>query len=243
MMKSIKKYIVAFIRLARLRVIIFDYFWSLSAFSIIAAGFGVSLFNISISLFICLLVHSYAFIVNDCEDAEDDSMDPKKAARNPISSGYITYKQGILILQVTAYPALLLSYFTHGLPASIVILSALLTGHFYSWKKVRFKSFPVVDILSHSYAIAMFQVVYFLLLPNAKVAIPSYAILIGVGVFSMAGALYNQYRDFDVDVKANLRNTSITIGKENTKKVFIALYTVSLSVILAGVLTRILTGI
>lgn len=243
LLRKFKKLLIAYYRLSRIKVIIFDYFWILSIISIVASGFAVLQKDVLIALFVCLLVHVYAFIVNDCEDAEDDAMDEKKAKRNPISSGFITYKQGILLLQLTFVPAIVISFLAHGLPAAIIILSALLAGHFYSWKPIRFKSMPVIDLISHAYALGMFQIIYFMLLPNASAGLPSYAILSGIGLFSMAGSFYNQVRDFDIDVKSNLRNTAITIGKNKAQILSVIFYVAAVLLIISGVALRLIASI
>lgn len=237
-MSKIKKFFVAFYRLSRINVILKDYFPFLTIITIVGIGFKISLFDYALAIFVSLSVHCYSFIVNDCEDAEDDAMDEKKAKRNAISSGFITYRQGIMILQLTSIPALILVFAFQGIPAFLVILSAIVTGHLYSWKKVRYKSYPFIDLISHAYALGAFQVIYFMLLKNADTGIIPVLILVGVSLISMGGALFNQVRDFAVDVKSKLRNTAITIGKNNANFFSIAFYSLGVSLIAVAVILR-----
>jgi len=216
-MSKLQKLIIAFIRLSRIKVILKDYFVWLTIASLIASGLNIPIQIILLAVLTSLFVHLYAFIVNDCEDAEDDAKDPKKAKRNPISAGFITYKTGIYILQLTSFPALIIAFLTSGLSGLVVIFSGILLGHLYSWKKVRFKSMPVIDILSHIFSLSMFQVIYFLTLPGASITIGSICIILAAGFFSAGGALYNQLRDFDVDTLSGLNNTASFLGKKHAK--------------------------
>lgn len=237
-MNKIKKSLIAFYRLSRINVILHDYFPYLTIVTIIAVGFKISVLDYFLGIVVSLLVHCYAFIVNDCEDAEDDARDEKKAKRNPISSGFITYKQGILILQLTAIPALIIVFVFQGIPAFLVILSAIITGHLYSWKKLRYKSYPFIDVLSHAYALASFQVLYFMLMPNAEVNIISILAFFAVGLISIGGSLYNQVRDWKVDVAAKLNNTAITIGKNNAQLLSVAFYSIGVSLVSVAIVLR-----
>ncbi|MEP7103238.1 MAG: UbiA family prenyltransferase [Candidatus Dojkabacteria bacterium] len=234
----IKKFFIAFYRLSRIKVILKDYFIPLTIISIFASGFKVSIFDYVIAILVSLSVHCYSFIVNDCEDAEDDAMDPKKVHRNPISDKFITYKQGLMFLQITSFPTLIIVLVFQSIPASLIILSALLAGHFYSWKTVRFKSYPFIDLLSHCYALGVFQVVYFMLLSNGENSLIGVFSIVGIGLFSMGGALYNQIRDFEVDVKSKLNNTAITIGKGNANMLSILFYSLGVSLIAVAIILR-----
>ncbi len=237
-MNSIKKLIIAFIRLSRIRTI-FEYYWWVLIVSIIASGLHLTLINYVLATLITISIHAYSFIVNDCEDADDDSMDSKKAKRNPVSSGFITYRQGILILQLTSFPALILSYVISGPVGVIVILSAIFAGHLYSWKRVRLKSLPFIDLVSHAYALGMFQVLYFMILPGAEISVGSFLIFYGIGLFSSGGALYNQLRDHEVDQKSGLNNTTNVIGYDRSRLLAMGLYSVGLLFIIAGIAERI----
>lgn len=237
-MKRFKKALIAFYRLSRINVILHDYFPALTIISIIAVGFKVSILDFVIATLVSLSVHTYSFIVNDLEDAEDDARDEKKAKRNAISSGFITYKQGQAILQLAAFPALIIALAIHGIPAFLIVLSGIVTGHLYSWKKMRYKSFPFIDILSHCYALGIFQVVYFMFLPGADNNLISVLCIIGIGLFSMGGALYNQVRDWKVDVAAKLNNTAITIGKKNGQLLSVLFFSFGLALLAVAVILR-----
>jgi 4-hydroxybenzoate polyprenyltransferase len=239
---NIKKFFIAYYRLSRIDVILKDYFWALTIVSIIAVGFNVKLIDIALATITSLFIQLYAFIVNDCEDAEDDTLDLKKALRNPISAQYITYSQGIKILQITAIVPLLISLLVLGIPSFLIVVSALLVGHLYSWKKVRFKSMPLLDVLSHSYALSMYQVILFMSLKGAQIDISTILIALGAAIFSMGGCFYNQVRDYEVDVKSNLNNTSIFLGSK-TKGIYLTVfsYILSISIVAVCIISRLMS--
>jgi len=237
-MIELKKLTIGFIRLSRIKVILKDYFWAVTIVSIIAAGLNLHLLEYILAIFVTLSVHIYAFIVNDCEDADDDAMDPKKAKRNPISSGFLTYREGILLLQLASFPALIVSYFNAGWKGFALIVLALLAGHLYSWKRVRFKNMPFIDIASHAFALSMFNVIYFMLLPGAVISLGSILIVYGAGFFSAGGALYNQLRDFEVDQKSGLNNTTNVIGYKKSQRLATFLYGLGLILTVIGCIMR-----
>lgn len=232
------KYLTAFYRLSRINVILKDYFWALTLLSVIAAGFQIPLSTLILATLISLSIQAYAFIINDCEDAEDDAMDPKKAERNPVSSGFISNREGILILQLTSFPAAILAYIISGLPGFFLVVLALLAGHLYSWKRVRLKSMPIIDLVSHAFMLAMYAPIYYLLLPGAVITIGSILIIYGLGFFSAGGALYNQLRDYEVDQKSRLNNTTNLLGYNRSRFLAMTFYALGVITIAIGVIER-----
>jgi 4-hydroxybenzoate polyprenyltransferase len=89
-------------------------------------------------------------------------------------------------------------------------------SHFYSWKPVRLKAWPVTDVVSHSLMLSglLFLAGYFTYgsQPGLVWLVAASATLV-----SVYGQLYNQLRDYDMDVAAGLNNTAIIVGKRNAK--------------------------
>lgn len=158
-----------------------------------------------------ILTMSYAFMLNDIEDAPDDARDSHKAKRNPISAGRLSSRDAYTVVRSLALMALVLYAFTNRLTFSLGIVTLLLS-HLYSWRRVRLKAYPVTDILSHSLMLSG------LLLLTGFTAYSRefkeiWALATAAILFSVYGQLYNQIRDFDVDTKAKLKNTTILVGK------------------------------
>ena len=105
---------------------------------------------------------------------------------------------------------------TFWIGASTVALAFL-----YSWRGVRLKALPVVDVVSH---LLMLSSLLFLAGYYAYDDRPGAVLwaVTGVGFFSAYGQLYNQLRDYDMDRTAGLRNTALFLGQHYTQR---AMYT------------------
>ncbi len=161
------------------------------------------------------LAVGYAFMVNDIEDAEDDKHDPERAARNAISMGELSKKTAWLASLAVAGGAALL-YALVGWRVFGVGMLTLLLSHFYSWKPVRLKALPVVDILSHVLMLSGLLMLAPYLAYHATLPWEVWLLFISVSLFSGYGQFYNQARDFEADRAAGLKNTASLLGKQAT---------------------------
>jgi 4-hydroxybenzoate polyprenyltransferase len=158
---------------------------------------------------------SYAFMINDIEDAPDDLMDPKKAKRNPVSAGRISRENAYTAVRLLALVAVVFYALTNKMTLGVGIVTFLLS-HTYSWRRIRLKAYPVTDIVSHSLMLSG------LLLISGFTAFSTdlkhiWILTSAAVLFSVYGQLYNQIRDFEVDTKAKLKNTTILIGKRRAE--------------------------
>jgi len=158
---------------------------------------------------------SYAFMVNDIEDAEDDAIDAKKAKRNPISAGRISRDQAYTVARALALVALFLFALTNKITFGVG-LTTLLLSHLYSWRKVRLKAYPVTDIVSHSLMLSGLLLVSGFTAFSYEVK-EIWILTAGVILFSIYGQLYNQLRDYMADAKAGLKNTTLLVGKKRAE--------------------------
>lgn len=174
-----------------------------------------------------ILAVAYAFMINDIEDAPDDARDPDRAARNPISTGEIGVRIGYAACRVVAALTLIL-YALGGVWALLIGISTLLLSHFYSWRPVRLKAWPVTDVVSHSLMLSGLLLLagYFTYHTQPGIV---WFVAASVTLISVYGQLYNQLRDFEMDKAAGLYNTAIILGESNTRRVMY------LSIGLAGV--------
>lgn len=184
--------------------------------AVIAAANGAILDKTLLYVIVAnVITVSYAFMINDIEDAEDDARDKKKAKRNPISAGRLDKDDAYTLVRVLAIIALCLYSLTDRVTFGLGLLTLLLS-HLYSWRKVRLKAYPVTDIISHSLMLSG------LLLFTGFTAFSSdfkeiWALAAAVTLFSVYGQLYNQIRDYEVDAKARLKNTTMLVGKRKAK--------------------------
>lgn len=180
-----------------------------------------------------ILAVAYAFMINDIEDAPDDARDPDRAARNPISVGEISVHIGYAACRVIAAVALML-YALGGLWAFAIGVVTLLLSHFYSWRPVRLKAWPVTDIVSHSLMLSGLLLLagYFTYHTQPGIV---WFVAASVTLASVYGQLYNQLRDFETDKAAGLYNTAIILGQNNTRWVMYASVGLAATCLLAAI--------
>lgn len=161
-----------------------------------------------------ILTVAFAFIINDIEDAPDDALNERKRARNVISNGTLTQKQGMLLCWATVAGALSL-YILCGLWVMIWGGITLILSYLYSAHPFRLKARPVTDLVSHALMLSALLVMtgYF-----TYDAAPGYGwyVIVAAFLFSAYGQFYNQVDDYEVDKQAGLRNTVVLLGKTPT---------------------------
>src|SRR5260221_301100 len=157
------------------------------------------------------LAVGYAFMINDIEDAPDDAREAARAARNPVASGELTPRQGWAASLTVAIITLIL-YGLAGVWPFIVGSLTLALSHFYSWKPIRLKAWPVTDIVSHSLMLSglLFLAGYFTYGSNPGLV---WLVAAAATLLSVYGQLYNQLRDYDMDVAACAYKTTHFVGK------------------------------
>lgn len=162
-----------------------------------------------------VLAVAYAFMINDIVDAPDDAVDPHRAARNPIAMGEVSPRVGWLASGLVALAAMALYAVGGWWVLGIGVLTVLLS-HFYSWKPIRLKAWPVADVASHSLMLSglLFLAGYFTYGTE-----PGWVWLVALAatLVSIYGQLYNQLRDYDMDRAAGLHNTAILVGERMTR--------------------------
>jgi 4-hydroxybenzoate polyprenyltransferase len=163
-----------------------------------------------------ILAVAYAFMINDIEDAPDDARDPDRAARNPITTGEIGIRIGYAACRLVAGVTLVL-YALGGTSVFLIGGLTLLLSHFYSWRPVRLKAWPVTDVVSHSLMLSGLLLLAGYFIYDAAPGIVWF-VAAGVTLVSVYGQLYNQLRDYDMDKAAGLFNTAIILGANNTKR-------------------------
>lgn len=165
-----------------------------------------------------ILAVAYAFMVNDIEDAEDDRYNPHRAPYNAITAGELSVRLGWSVALITALLALMLFA---SLGTATLLLGGLMVvlGHLYSWHGVRLKALPVVDILSHILMLSALIMATPYWTYHNDPSLEVWSLLACAALFSAYGQLYNQYRDFEADRTAKLRNTASLLGKPLTQLV------------------------
>lgn len=180
-----------------------------------------------------LLSNSFAFMINDLEDAEDDARDKKKKQRNPISAGRLSRKDGVLATKIVLLASAVL-YALSGFLPLITGGMILVLSHLYSWKSLRLKSLPLVDIISHVLMLGSLLVYAGFTVYSDNIS-AIWLVGMGVALFSAYGQLYNQYRDYDNDKLAGLKNTASLLNETILKRLmYLSIALGSIAIVIAA---------
>lgn len=166
-------------------------------------------------LFANWLSVAFAFMVNDIEDAADDALNPEKINRNPISAMHISkrlaWTASFVVAGISAFLFSLLGTW----PFILGVLS-LVVGLFYSWEPVRWKSKPLVDLLSHGMMLAGFQFLTGYFTFGEASFVRWFFPFQFMVCISLYGELFNEIRDLDGDMAAGLNHTGCYLGRKKT---------------------------
>lgn len=184
-----------------------------------------------------LTAMAYAFMVNDIEDAPDDARDPNRAVSNPIAN--------LELVVPTAWAATIafglvsaIGYALGGWRTFVVGIITLLLAHLYSWRFVRLKARPLVDIISHALMLSTLLYLAAFFIYESDVS-QLWMLIVVTFTASANGQLYNQVRDYEADQAAGLNNTANVLGKTLTDR----LATASVVISFLGLVIAALQGI
>lgn len=180
----------------------------------------INLYRIILLLIANALSFAFAFMINDIEDAEDDALDPKKVKRNPVSAKLISKEHACFYTFIVAVISLLI-FATLGFMVFFIGAMSLVLGLFYSWKKVRLKSWPVIDIVSHALCLGTLEFLAAALI-DYQPSIFLFILWIGFSLFSISifGDIRNELEDYKVDKLAGLKNTSQILSLYRFRRLF-----------------------
>ena len=157
------------------------------------------------------LAMSFAFMLNDIEDAPDDARDPAKKAHNVISSGLLSRREGQLVTGACGMLSFLL-FAAAGAFTLLIGAIMLLLCYLYSAHPFRFKARPLTDLISHALMLSGLIVAagYFTYGVEPGTV---WLVIAAASLFSAYGQFYNQVADFELDQQAGLNNTAGFLGK------------------------------
>jgi 4-hydroxybenzoate polyprenyltransferase len=183
-----------------------------------------------------VLVVTFAFMINDVEDASDDALNPAKAKRNPISSGHLSSSTGYWASAVVAICSLALYAALGTWPLIFGAICAVL-AFLYSWRRVRLKAMPVADLLSHGLMLAALQFLcaFTAFRPMGGPWLPPCLFVFAISLY---GQLFNQLRDLDGDRKAGVNHTAARIGPRATYVLMIVSLVIAFMLLVVSVWQR-----
>ncbi|NJE29752.1 4-hydroxybenzoate polyprenyltransferase [Thermococcus sp. 18S1] len=186
----------------------------------------VLVFLISLVLYV-----AYAFAINNCFDADTDSVNPRKKEKNPIASGELSFRAGVVSSAAMALLGLMLASVL-GTGELVVYASMVLLATAYS-APPRLKARPVADVLSHGVFFGALPFLYGAYL-DGSVTMEEWSIAAAVFLYSLALELRNHLEDYESDLNAGLRTTPIVIGRELSKTLVAVFSAGAVGLALAG---------
>jgi 4-hydroxybenzoate polyprenyltransferase len=175
----------------------------------------------AIVFFANLCLTAFGYMYNDLEDARDDYHDVDKRKRNPIASGEISQRKSYLfnffLVTVGLYLFKLISL-------NVFFLGVIFAfvGFVYSWKILRLKSIPILDLISHVIFLgglrflttyATFRSIDLLVVPFLLIIVP----------ISTMNEILHELKDYKVDRDTKITNTVQRFPKSDLKKFLLAL--------------------
>jgi 4-hydroxybenzoate polyprenyltransferase len=227
----LKQRIDGFIRLLRYK----EYLFFVTVTTLLGATASYGYFGLKLAAvwLANILAVAFSFMINDVEDAPDDALNPAKVNRNPVSSRDLTRKQAMRASWVVAILAVLMYSLCGWLPFLMGMI-CLVLGFLYSWRRVRFKNMPIVDMLSHCMMLAGLQYLsaYFAFTPTTfdRWFFPFLFVI----CISLYGELFNEIRDLEGDLEAGLKHTAAILGPRPT-------YWVMMTSLVVGIVSAVYT--
>jgi 4-hydroxybenzoate polyprenyltransferase len=159
---------------------------------------------------------AFGYIYNDLEDADDDYNDPKKRKRNPISSGEITKNQSIFVNLVLLSLGLYLLNLINSFVFILGILYAFV-GFVYSWKTLRLKSKPILDLISHMLFLGVLQfLTTYAAFRSLDLSIAPFLMIIVP--ISVMNEILHELKDYEIDKETMIKNTVQRFERSDIKR-------------------------
>jgi len=203
---------------------IYQYYGSI----IFITALGASLIpELSFTHFLILLTANismtiFFFSFNNVEDHKDDARDIKKSKHNPIAQG----KVSPLVARIFSFSSLGMSLFFYSLLGLVNLYFGLIIGlicFLYSWRKVRLKAKPGVDLISHG----LFHSFIFINSTLIGETSPNFVttLLIAALMFyvSVLVDFESEIRDYKVDKAAKLNNTISKLNIQQSGNILVYL--------------------
>jgi 4-hydroxybenzoate polyprenyltransferase len=182
-------------------------------------------------VFFLLPANLFLYGINDRYDEDTDQFNAKKGAREHL----LRVKERrllapALVMTLVLYAIALVTLVMSGENVLALLLLALLAlSAGYSVPPVRFKSRPVLDMLSN----ALYLVPGFFGYALYAHALPSWGVTFALVCWTCAMQLYSAIPDIAADAKARLRTTAVVLGESRSLLLCAALWLVFFSILAA----------
>jgi len=153
------------------------------------------------------------FIFNDAEDYKDDARDLAKGKRNVVSSHQLDLSAAYIIAVISAAGSLAVSSLVD-VRLFIPIVIILLILFVYSYRRVRLKAIPIIDVTSHGIVGGLlFLAAAWPSLGNSVWSRAGVLTIIAFTIRSAVSQLAHQVKDIDIDRESGFKTTAVLLGK------------------------------
>jgi 4-hydroxybenzoate polyprenyltransferase len=181
---------------------------------LISKGFLFPLRDIILFFVIVLLLLAFGFSINVCFDLKEDKY--VKEIANPIVNKEIKLKNSLFLSISLGILALGLSI-TFGMKIFLFCLVGILIGFFYSVPPLRFKSRPILDLISHGLFAGALLFIAPLLIFDQELTLFYFLIAFSIFYLSILAELRNHIEDYKADKIAGLKTTVCILGQEKSQ--------------------------
>lgn len=151
------------------------------------------------------------YLANNISDIDGDKINPNKINKNILVKKHIDTRLLNLSLLILLFLAIIYSFILPPLGQEIYIISLLL-GIFYSFKPLRFKEKPFLDLFSHS---IFFGIGLILFTSQFNLNFKTTLIILIIAIYSIILELRNEIEDYEYDKNAGYTTTVVSIGSRN----------------------------
>ncbi len=166
---------------------------------------------------------AFSFAFNNSQDYKEDRKDKKKS--NVVSRGRIKYSDAVIVSFIFLLLSVSFIVMTK-IELIFIYAPAILLSFLYSWRKVRLKTKPMIDVFIHGFAFGGIFVLSGYLLSGSLDEI-STAFFLAAFFASASVEILNEIRDFNGDKSQSFRTTAIVLGKKNARAAFLVFLSLS----------------
>jgi len=165
-----------------------------------------------------ILYLAFTFSINNCFDIKSDKRQREKLRKNPIAAGLISFKEGVILSSSIAFIGLALTYLWFSDVSVFLYTMLVFLGMAYSTPPLRFKSIPIIDLVSHGLFFGSLLFLYGILVAGS---LSPQAVFMSVSIFvcSVTFELRNHIKDFEADKISSAKTTACWLGLEKAREV------------------------
>ncbi len=172
----------------------------------------------------------FSFSINNCFDFEGDRLGVK-VTRNPVALERISVRSSFIFSLLLAATGFTITGLLLGITPSLIYLVLLVLSGAYSAPMPRFKSIPVLDVLSHGLFFGALIIIFGLSVTGGS-STQTPLICSGIFLASIIVELNNQIEDTAADAEAGVKTTTVIIGLPWARRLFSGLLVIHITVLI-----------